>query len=193
MSADAISHFGVGSKVSPSQAQFLVAASHLRKSSSQDRLAPDMLLQSLSQDDGLAVFIAGLDFNHKSFEAFNKSFEKLLAKNTPDVTPAKTTISSAITSSEGNTKSSSMQSSITSLTSYVQLSSSSSTTSSSIKQQVSAAVSATAAAPANTQTKALQKAEVAPRAKYAPSPALRNPFDDGARSPRSSSSIQGMF
>ncbi|KAH9523976.1 hypothetical protein Btru_047720 [Bulinus truncatus] len=77
-SADGISHYGIGNKVSPS----LITDSTHWKTSSHDRLAPQSLLMSLPADSGPAVLLAGADFNHKSFEAFNKNFEKLLAKNT---------------------------------------------------------------------------------------------------------------
>ncbi|XP_055869443.1 uncharacterized protein LOC106072418 isoform X2 [Biomphalaria glabrata] len=74
-SADAISHYGIGNKVS---------SSFISSTSSHDRLAPQSLLQTLPTDSGPAVLLAGADFNHKSFEAFNKNFEKLLAKSTSE-------------------------------------------------------------------------------------------------------------
>ncbi|GFS18751.1 Nck-associated protein 5 [Elysia marginata] len=84
-SADAISHFGVAKKMTPSQSQILSQVAKWKNlSSSQDRLEPQSLLRSLSKDEGPAVFLAGKDFDHQSFEAFNKNFEKLLAKNSAD-------------------------------------------------------------------------------------------------------------
>ena len=84
-SADAISHFGVAKKMTPSQSQILSQVARWKNlSPSQDRLAPQTLLRTLSKDEGPAVFLAGKDFDHQSFEAFNKNFEKLLAKNSTD-------------------------------------------------------------------------------------------------------------
>ncbi|CAL1535861.1 unnamed protein product [Lymnaea stagnalis] len=162
-SADAISHYGIGNKPPSS---YLSNNFLLQHSSAQDRLTPQTLLQSLPRDDGRAVLLAGADFNHRSFEAFNKNFEKLLAKNNPE---------DSSTSPQHKTALQPADSESTSVKSK-------SSTKSQLDQQRKTG-----------KPEEKSRVMVHMKTKSAPSAALRNPFADPLKSPKSPSNVPGQY
>lgn len=150
-------------------------AVQLIRSSSQDKLIPQSVLQSLPNDASPAVFLTGVNFNHKSFVAFNKHFEKLLAKNSSE------NISTAATASVSDPAGAASAAVAASTSCQKQLLITQSGPSQSTPVQ-SASPSQTSLA----QKLAAQKAS-------SNSPVLRNPFGHSLKSPKTAGSTTGQY